>query len=63
MATTNQDSDDLISHVIDEYKHAERRVVCTCGWTGSSLPGPDGRSEWDRHVRSFRPADWGGRHR
>ena len=37
MATTNQDSDDLISHVIDEYKHAERRVVCTCGWTGEWL--------------------------
>ena len=38
------------NHVIERYTHREQRVVCVCGWQGSSACVPGGRSDWTRHV-------------
>jgi hypothetical protein len=41
-------------HVIDEYKHRDQLVTCTCGWRGSSA-SPDGiNSEWKAHLVEMR---------
>lgn len=48
--------DDPFRHLIDEYRHREQRVVCTCGWSGSSA-SPDGRtSEWKDHLTAAKNA-------
>ena len=44
----------LFRHVIDQYKHREQEITCTCGWRGSSA-SPDGHtSEWKAHLASTR---------
>ncbi|MFL5755873.1 MAG: hypothetical protein ACJ77N_06190 [Chloroflexota bacterium] len=46
--------DDRPKHVIAEYLHTAKTVLCTCGWKGSS-ESPDGRtSDWSRHVAEHR---------
>ena len=46
--------DEPLRHVIDEYKHRERSVICVCGWRGGS-EGADGRpSEWAAHLAETR---------
>jgi hypothetical protein len=43
-------ADEPFRHLIDEYRHRDQTVVCTCGWSGSSA-SPDGRtSEWKDHL-------------
>jgi len=42
-------------HVIAESTYRSRRVVCVCGWQGSSAMSADGRpSEWTAHVAANR---------
>jgi hypothetical protein len=44
----------LFRHVIDQYKHREQEITCTCGWRGSSA-SPDGHtSEWKTHLAATR---------
>lgn len=51
---TTRPVDDRPKHVIAEYRHAERRVTCTCGWDGASESPGGGRSDWTRHVEEHR---------
>jgi hypothetical protein len=41
-------------HVIDEYKHRDQTITCTCGWHGSSAQIDRGPSEWTAHLIEVR---------
>lgn len=41
-------------HVIDEYKHRDQVITCTCGWRGSSATIDRGGSEWTAHLFEVR---------
>jgi len=41
-------------HVIDEYKHRDQTITCTCGWRGSSATIDRGGSEWTAHLFEVR---------
>ena len=41
-------------HVIDEYKHRDQTITCTCGWHGSSAQIDRGPSEWTSHLIEVR---------
>jgi hypothetical protein len=41
-------------HVIDEYKHRDQTITCTCGWHGSSATIDRGGSEWTAHLFEVR---------
>ncbi|MFL5777439.1 MAG: hypothetical protein ACJ761_00720 [Chloroflexota bacterium] len=41
-------------HVIDEYKHRDQTITCTCGWHGSSAQVDRGPSEWTAHLIEVR---------
>ncbi len=41
-------------HVIDEYKHRDQMITCTCGWRGSSATIDRGGSEWTAHLFEVR---------
>jgi hypothetical protein len=40
--------------VIDEYKHRDQTITCTCGWHGSSAQIDRGPSEWTAHLIEVR---------
>jgi hypothetical protein len=40
--------------VIDEYKHRDQTITCTCGWHGSSAQIDRGPSEWTSHLIEVR---------
>lgn len=49
-------ADEPFRHLIDEYRHREQTVICTCGWSGSSA-SPDGRtSDWKDHLTAAKSA-------
>ena len=41
-------------HVIDEYKHRDQTITCTCGWHGSSAQIDRSPSEWTAHLIEVR---------
>ncbi len=41
-------------HVIDEYKHRDQTITCTCGWHGSSATIDRTGSEWTAHLFEVR---------
>ncbi len=46
--------DPPFKHVIDEYKHSEQLVTCTCGWRGTSASVNGYDSEWKAHLTAVR---------
>ena len=43
-----------LRHVIADYKHRAQRVICVCGWQGSTATTPGQPSEWNAHVAANR---------
>ncbi|TMG24260.1 MAG: hypothetical protein E6H96_07585 [Chloroflexi bacterium] len=50
------DEEQVLKHVIAEYKHRAQTVTCVCGWHGSTLTTDGRRSEWTDHLAANRPA-------